>query len=141
MKLVLSEDALLDRAGMTAVSWLSMETLLASPAATQIGALPAVTGTDSAYIIYTSGSTGYPKGVLVSHRALAAYISWAHRSFVPEERCDFPLYSSIGFDLTVTSLFVPLCGGGTVIVFPERESGPDLAVLDVLPKMLWTWSS
>ncbi len=88
-------------------------------------------GAAASYVIYTSGSTGYPKGVLVSHHALASYIEWSHRCFADGSRCDFPLYSSIGFDLTITSLFVPLYSGATVVVYPEQEAGTDLAVLDV----------
>ena len=68
-----------------------------------------------AYIIYTSGSTGNPKGVKIAHESLSNYISWANTVYVQNEECNFPLYSSIAFDLTVTSIFTPLISGNTIL--------------------------
>ena len=79
-----------------------------------------------AYAIFTSGSTGEPKGVLVDHRGLADYVAWAGR----EHPGDYALHSSLGFDLTITSLFVPFVSGNKLVVYPETGD-PDLAVLDV----------
>ncbi|WP_307894581.1 non-ribosomal peptide synthetase [Bacillus swezeyi] len=72
---------------------------------------------DLAYVIYTSGSTGKPKGVLIEHQGLTNYICWAVRVYVKGEKTTFPLYSSIAFDLTVTSIFTPLISGNTIIVY------------------------
>jgi amino acid adenylation domain-containing protein len=85
---------------------------------------------EPAYILYTSGSSGYPKGVLVSQGAIARYINWAANRYAPEaDPLCMPLFTSIGFDLTLTSLLAPLFNGGQVIVIPEDKAGPDLAVL------------
>ena len=86
---------------------------------------------DVAYIIYTSGSTGRPKGVRVPHRALASYATWARGHYVGDRSLAFPLYSSIAFDLTVTSVFVPLISGGRIVIYREERTGPDLAILRV----------
>jgi D-alanine--poly(phosphoribitol) ligase subunit 1 len=43
--------------------------------------LPAVTGSDPAYVMFTSGSTGIPKGVAVSHGSVLNFISWARSVF------------------------------------------------------------
>jgi non-ribosomal peptide synthetase component F len=59
---------------------------------------------DLVYIIYTSGSTGNPKGVMIRHRGLVNYATWAQKVYMQGEQCDFPLYSSLSFDLTVTSI-------------------------------------
>ena len=96
------------------------------PAAAPLTALP-----HTAYVIYTSGSTGTPKGVVVRHSALADYAQWARRSFSGLEHPAYPLYSSIAFDLTITSLFVPLIAGGTLVIYPEEEEATDLAILRV----------
>ncbi|MCY8372394.1 non-ribosomal peptide synthase/polyketide synthase, partial [Bacillus haynesii] len=79
-----------------------------------------------AYIIYTSGSTGKPKGVMIRQRGLVNYITWADRVYVQGEQLDFALYSSIAFDLTVTSIFTPLISGNRVIVYQDSGDGEPL---------------
>ncbi|OAB26474.1 hypothetical protein PMSD_25135 [Paenibacillus macquariensis subsp. defensor] len=74
-----------------------------------------------AYVIYTSGSTGKPKGVMIEHKALLHYISWAKRQYVKLDIEIFPLYSSLSFDLTVTSIFTPLISGGVIRIYRDDE--------------------
>ncbi|MFE9943147.1 non-ribosomal peptide synthase/polyketide synthase [Bacillus velezensis] len=74
-----------------------------------------------AYVIYTSGSTGRPKGVLIEHGGLTNYIWWAKEVYVKGEKANFPLYSSISFDLTVTSIFTPLVTGNAIIVYDGED--------------------
>ncbi len=83
-----------------------------------------------AYLIYTSGSTGRPKGVMVEHRALTHYAAWAASRYADGQPLRFPLYSAVTFDLTVTSIYVPLLTGGAVVVYGE-EAGGEPAVVRV----------
>ena len=87
---------------------------------------------DLAYIIFTSGSTGKPKGTMIRHRNLVNYIWWAKKHFLSGEKLDFPLYSSFAFDLTVTSIFLPLISGGKIAVYSENDSAGDLSILSVI---------
>ncbi|MFK7808938.1 MAG: AMP-binding protein, partial [Saprospiraceae bacterium] len=87
---------------------------------------------DTAYLMYTSGSTGLPKGVMISHQSLTHYIQWAKQMYCKDFVPVVPLFTSVGFDLTITSLFLPLISGGTIICYPEAEDGPDLALLKVM---------
>ncbi|MEV6423635.1 amino acid adenylation domain-containing protein, partial [Streptomyces sp. NPDC051662] len=66
-----------------------------------------------AYVIYTSGTTGRPKGVVVEHRSLAAYLQRA-RQVYPAAAGSSLLHSPVAFDLTVTALYTPLVSGGCV---------------------------
>ena len=88
--------------------------------------------TEIAYILYTSGSTGRPKGVRISLGALNNYLGWAEEYYKLSERPVYPLFTSIGFDLTITSIFLPLMSAGQIIIYDESETGPDLALLDVI---------
>lgn len=84
-----------------------------------------------AYIIYTSGSTGTPKGTVVRHSNLLNYAAWASDFYLQGERLDFPLFSSLSFDLTVTSIFVPLISGNAIVIYGEQDADA-LTVLDVV---------
>jgi amino acid adenylation domain-containing protein len=86
-----------------------------------------------AYVIYTSGSTGNPKGVLIEHRSLVNYIWWANRVYSKGERLTWPLFSSLAFDLTVTSIFTPLISGGRIVVYREDPGVRGLGILKVIP--------
>jgi amino acid adenylation domain-containing protein/non-ribosomal peptide synthase protein (TIGR01720 family) len=79
------------------------------------------------YVIYTSGSTGNPKGVMIEHRNLNNYLYWALCEFMSEEGWAAPVQSSIAFDATITSIFLPILCGKAVIFIPEREEIEELA--------------
>ncbi|HEX8352730.1 MAG TPA: condensation domain-containing protein, partial [Pyrinomonadaceae bacterium] len=79
------------------------------------------------YIIYTSGSTGQPKGVCVTHGGLSNYLLWARSAYGLGPGRGAPVHSPLGFDLTVTSLLVPLCAGASVSLLPEGHGVEHLA--------------
>jgi amino acid adenylation domain-containing protein len=82
---------------------------------------PSAAPEDLAYVIYTSGSTGDPKGVMIQHAALVNYIRWADDMYLRGEELVFPLYSSLAFDLTITSIFLPLVTGNEIVVYRDDE--------------------
>jgi amino acid adenylation domain-containing protein len=69
-----------------------------------------------AYVLYTSGSTGKPKGVMVEHRSLAAFVDWGVRSFSPSELESVLASTSLGFDISIFELLVPLASGGRIVL-------------------------
>lgn len=79
-----------------------------------------VNSEDLVYIIYTSGSTGNPKGTMIKHRGLVNYICWANKTYIRDHDDVFALYSSIAFDLTVTSVFTPLISGNRIEIYDSE---------------------
>jgi len=74
------------------------------------------------YIIYTSGSTGKPKGVAVTHTSAVAYLSWAKTIYGVNNNKPILFHSSICFDMSVTSLFIPLLTGKLIRIIKEDFS-------------------
>ena len=86
-----------------------------------------ITPETTAYALYTSGSTGKPKGVLISHASLTNYLTWGKSYYLNEERKkDFGLFTSLSFDLTVTSLFLPLLNGGKLHIYNAKAEITDI---------------
>ncbi|TCP57969.1 amino acid adenylation domain-containing protein [Tumebacillus sp. BK434] len=95
------------------------------------GNLPASsTPTDLAYVIYTSGSTGRPKGVAIEHHSAVTLVHWAHEAYAPDEYAGVLFSTSICFDLSIFELFVPLAGGGKVILAENALALPELPARD-----------
>lgn len=86
---------------------------------------------DLAYVIYTSGTTGTPKGVKICHRSLVNYISWASKQYLMVDGPGaFPFFTSVAFDLTITSLFTPLITGNKIVVYEGNSR--DLIISQVI---------
>ena len=74
------------------------------------------------YIIYTSGSTGVPKGVAVGHESLINYTTWANNYYFDGvSGYNMPLFTSLSFDLTLTTIFTTLLRGDCIHVLPDDE--------------------
>ncbi|MDX1409322.1 MAG: AMP-binding protein, partial [Saprospiraceae bacterium] len=71
---------------------------------------------DLAYVVYTSGSTGLPKGVMIEHRSVCAFVSWVLEFFSEAERSVVLASTSLSFDVSVLELYGTLAGGGRVIL-------------------------
>ncbi|QDL09671.1 non-ribosomal peptide synthetase [Brasilonema octagenarum UFV-E1] len=82
---------------------------------------------DLAYVIYTSGSTGQPKGVEILHCGLTNYLHWAKDYYAVAQGQGTPVQSSLSFDATITSLYLPLICGRTTILVREKQEIESLA--------------
>jgi len=97
-----------------------------------------------AYVIYTSGSTGRPKGVVVLHGGLRNYTQWAAQTYPVEQGEGAAVTTSLSFDATVTSLFLPLLRGKATTLLPEGDefnalsaaSGQRFSLLKLPPAQL-----
>jgi amino acid adenylation domain-containing protein len=92
----------------------------------------AVDPEDAAYILYTSGSTGQPKGIVVQHRAVVNYLWWARKQYLNNQSLDFSLLSPVTFDLTVTSIFLPLIAGGRIVIYSDNGPAGEPPISSVL---------
>lgn len=82
---------------------------------------------DPAYIIFTSGSSGEPKGVEVKNSSIVNYLSWANQQYFNNETGnDFAFFTSVSFDLTLTSIFTTLLRGDALSIASEELDLPDI---------------
>ncbi|MGJ8628724.1 MAG: amino acid adenylation domain-containing protein [Sulfitobacter sp.] len=76
----------------------------------------ALVSTDTAYVIYTSGSTGQPKGVAVSHGAIAQMVAnWGDLLNLSTPPVVLQM-ASFAFDVAVADFLRALCFGGRLVL-------------------------
>lgn len=85
---------------------------------------------DLATIIFSSGSTGDPKGVMLTHKNIAANTESVIQAIDPGPRDRLlgilPFFHSFGFTVT---LWVPLLVGTSLIYFPDPRQGKEMGEL------------
>ena len=62
-------------------------------------------------MLFTSGTTGKPKGVLIEHRSVVAFVAAVADMFevTPQDR--IVAFASLTFDVSVFEIFTALCRG------------------------------
>lgn len=75
--------------------------------------------TDPAYALFTSGSTGVPKGAVVSHANIIAYINWYTETFGIDENTVFGNQTPFYFSMSVSDLYSTLKSGATLYIIPK----------------------
>lgn len=93
-----------------------------------------------AYILFTSGSTGQPKGVPITHRALANYIQWLTETFHYNPNDRLLLTAALSFDAAISQILGPLTTGGSIIMLSPmiiRDPEALLAVVEQQRPTIW----
>ena len=100
--------------------------------ADRVGSSVAIDPADLAYILYTSGSTGTPKGVEIEHGALSNLLGsmMALLGFGPSDT--LLAITTISFDIAGLELFLPLLGGGSLILAPTVVTRDPAALRDLI---------
>jgi amino acid adenylation domain-containing protein len=75
-----------------------------------------------AYIMYTSGTTGDPKGVQISQKALAQFLTEFPASLGLEQNDVFLSMTSISFDISGVELVLPLVLGAQIFFADKTEA-------------------
>lgn len=76
----------------------------------------------AAYILYTSGSTGKPKGVRVGHASLRNFLLSMQELLGWNEQHRLLAITTTAFDISLLELFLPLLGGGSLMVADNATS-------------------
>jgi amino acid adenylation domain-containing protein len=109
-------------AGRPAIAWRELD---AEPAARPA---QAVDPEDLAQILYTSGSTGAPKGVMVPHRSLLAYVRWISDTFALSLEDRVPGCSPLHFGISSFEQFSTVHAGATVYPVAPRTAAFPAAI-------------
>lgn len=77
--------------------------------------------TDVAYALYTSGTTGRPKGVLIEHRSVVAFVDAMRELFELTPKDRMLGYASANFDVSVGEMFNALLTGGRLCLADDEQ--------------------
>lgn len=74
---------------------------------------------DPAYVLFTSGSTGIPKGTVVSHASIIAYVDAIIDTFSIDSSVIFGNQTPFYFSMSVLDIFTTAIVGGTIVLIPK----------------------
>ena len=73
---------------------------------------------DPAHILFTSGSTGAPKGVVITHANVIAFVAWALAHFGIDHTDRFSGHTPFHFDLSTFDIFGTFAAGAELHLVP-----------------------
>ncbi|WP_194868872.1 non-ribosomal peptide synthetase [Pseudoalteromonas sp. PPB1] len=120
-------SALQTAAGQSAVPYLDMTQCDEADLVARSARQTSPDADSLAYVIYTSGTTGKPKGVMIEHANLNHYLTHLNTQLAAQVT-DGVVSTSLSFDATVTSLFMPLLRGGVVNLTCDEDKASEQVV-------------
>lgn len=107
-------QSLRGEAGNADLAMVAVEDLPASESDAEAPCAPG--GNRLAYILFTSGSTGEPKGVEIQHASVVNLLLAVQGLLGFTSRDCYLAASTVGFDISVAELFLPLITGGRILL-------------------------
>ena len=74
---------------------------------------------DLACILYTSGTTGDPKGIKITKKAIVNLVEFYVNKYDVIDSDVFALFASIGFDVAIKCIFIPIYSGACLNIIPD----------------------
>jgi len=116
-KYLIADESLLGRIAAYNGPVLLTRDIPALPHADKPAQLPSPT--DLFIMLYTSGSTGLPKGCMLEHRNIAAFVNWYRKYYALNEQSCVAAYASYGFDACMMDIYPAMTTGACVHIVDE----------------------